>query len=388
MSKIAFIIKEPGKDSPIQLLYTCYDGRLKYYSGESAKTLKNLPRGTKAILSRIERHVQEMEVDYKIKGDPLTREILKTSLDKILNKKRKAVTHGSMFDQMTGIIDKMEAGEILTPQNKKYSKQSIRTYRFTISLLKRFSPGLTLATTSQATYDKFINWMQSKDYSTNYIGSQIKNWKRIGKLLGGKVFYEPGFKKIQEESLNVYLDEDELKAIAGVPLTEKQAVIRDWFILDCYTGLRVNDLRQLTKKNYSGGFITIANNKTDQPVVIPAHPLVKQIIASYKGFPPTVEEAEMNRTIKRIARKAKITGRVLHTITKGGRRKDEYVKKCDMISMHTSRRSFITNLRKNGVPDSVVMKLTGIRSPLTLRKYDKLTTDQAAKIAAEHKFFK
>lgn len=387
MGKVTIVLKNPGKVSPILVLFTCYNGRLKYYSGESASNLKNLSRGAKVILSRIERHIDEMAVDYKIKGEPLTREILRASLDHVLKKKVKQ-SAASMFEQMTRLVDQMEAGAILTPQSKRYSALSIKTYRFTIALLQRFNPKLTLQSTTIATYNKFIQWMQEKGYSTNYIGSQIKNWKVLGKNLGGAVFSDASFKKMDEESFNVYLDEDELKRMADLTLTGRYAIVRDWFILDCYTGLRVSDLTLLSKRNYHNGFITIANEKTDQSVVIPVHPLVKKILDRNKGFPPAVEPVELNKLIKQVAEKAKINDRVLHTITKGGMRKDEYLKKWELITAHSARRSFITNLRKNGVPDTIVMKLSGIRSPQTLKKYDKLSTDEAAKIAAKHKFFK
>jgi len=40
------------------------------------------------------------------------------------------------------------------------------------------------------------------------------------------------------------------------------------------------------------------------------------------------------------------------------------------------------------VPDTIIMKLTGIRSSATLKRYDKLSADEAAKIAAGLAFFK
>ncbi|HUR64900.1 MAG TPA: tyrosine-type recombinase/integrase, partial [Chitinophagaceae bacterium] len=171
-------------------------------------------------------------------------------------------------------------------------------------------------------------------------------------------------------------------------LVGEYAVVRDWFILDCYTGLRVSDLVMLEKRNISKGFITIANEKTDEKVVIPVHPYVQKIVSKYKGFPPAVSDVKINKFIKLICEKAEFTGRVLFTITKGGKRKDEYLKKWQMVSAHTARRSFITNLRKNGVPDTIIMKLTGIRAISTLLRYDKITAEEAAQVAADLKFFK
>lgn len=369
------------------MFYTCYDGRLKYYTGQRGSNVDDLDKGSMAVLNKIRLHIEQLEVDYKIKGEPITKEILKASLDKLLHKKSRA-SAGDMFGQMTGLVDSMEAGSILTPGKKRYSPGSIKTFRFTISLLRKFSPSLTLSSTDQAAYRRFISWMQEAGYSLNYIGSQIKNWKTLGKGIGGTVFDEPWFKKMQEDATDIYLTEEEIKAMYDLKLFGRHDTARDWFILDCYTGLRVSDLVLLDKRNISGGMITIANKKTGEKVVIPIHPLVKKILAKHKGFPPPLPDVTINLLIKQVGEKAEINDQVLFTITKGGRREDRYLKKWQAISNHTARRSFITNLLKNGVPDTIVMKLTGIKSAATLKRYDKLGTEEAAKIAAKHRFFK
>lgn len=386
MPKVTFFISDPGTRNSIVFFYTCHDGRLKYYTGETAANINKLDSGVRAVLTRIQTFLAEMEVDYKIKGMVITKTVVKDALNTLLHKK--AASRGNMFSDMTGLVDRMETGLVLTPGKKRYSAGSIKTFRFTISMLEKFNPGLSIGSTDQGTYKKFILWMQGQDYSINYIGSQVKNWKTLGKGIGGTVFDEPWFKKMQEDATDIYLDEKELLAIYNLQLTGQHDLVRDWFILDCYTGLRVSDLILLDKRNLSEGMITIANKKTGEKVVIPVHPLVKKILAKYKGFPPKISDVIMNRLIKQVGEKAKINGQVLFTITKGGVRKDEYLKKWQAISNHTARRSFITNLLKNGVPDSIVMKLTGIKSSQTLKRYDKLSTGEAAEIAAKHKFFR
>jgi integrase len=389
LNKISFILKNPNTDpSAILLLFTCYDGRLKYYTGEKAGSKwPDVDDGTAAQLDRIKRIVREMHVDYKIKGEPLTKALLASSLDKALHKKKPTSTN--LFTAMRQVVEKMRIGEILTPDNKIYAKGTIKNFNFSIDVLEKFQPDMTIRSVSIDTYKKFITWCQSKDYSTNYIGAQIKNWKTLGRAIGGNpIFDDEEFKKIQEATSDVYLDEKELGAIMRLKLRNRESLARDWFILDCYTGLRVSDLVVLNKKNYHNGYITIANEKTGAKVVIPSHPIVKKILGRYKGFPPPITDVEINRTIKKVAEKAGITEKVLFTITKGGKRKDSYMQKWEMVSNHTARRSFITNLRKNGVADSIVMKLTGIRSAATLQRYDKLSADEAAKIAAKLKFFK
>lgn len=392
MSKVSFALKDPkAKTTAIKVLYTCSDGRLPYYTGESTDPKlwpDKITPGTKAILSRIEATIKKTVESYKIIGDPLTKEALRVSLDRALNRQSK-VKASDMFAEMEKVVDLMRSGEILNRFEKRYSAGTLKNISHTITVLRRFDPALSIASTTIQTYYKFITWCQKQDWSINFIGAQVNNWKVLGKEIGGNdVFENPDFKKISEQTDDIYLDEAELKAIIKMKLPDREDLVRDWFILDCYTGLRVSDLIQLSKKNIGAKFITIANEKTDEKVTIPIHREVKKILTKYNGLPPAVTDVEINRVIKTVAFKAGIDSDFLYTITKGGVRQDHYLKKWEMVSNHTARRSLITNLRKMGVPDTVTMQITGIKSEATLRRYDKLTSEEAASIAAGMKFFK
>lgn len=79
---------------------------------------------------------------------------------------------------------------------------------------------------------------------------------------------------------------------------------------------------------------------------------------------------------------------VLYFLTKGGTRKDFYLKKYEMVSCHTARRSFITNLLNAGIPDNQVMQLAGIKKHATLLRYKKTKPEETANILKDHTFFK
>lgn len=387
MAKPTFHLKDPraDKDTAIFLLYTCADGRLKYYTGESIHP-DNWPTATKpirAVLNRITDLTNSLQADYKIKGDHLTKQELRAHLDKL---KIKPVKQSSTFSEMETVLVKMRTGIIVTPKNKRYAPGTIRAINHALNTLKKFKPGMR--TVTMETYKEFISWCHREKYSTNYIGALIKNWKTLGGHSGHAIYSNPDFKIISEDATDVYLDEKELEEIYKVKTNHRESVARDWFLIGCYTGLRVSDLTRLSKKNYKDGFITISNEKTDEKVTIPAHPIVKSIIKKYKGFPPKVTDVEINRSIKKVAKKAEINGSVLVTITKGGVRVDKYKQKWEMISSHTARRSLITNLLRAGVSDSLVMKLTGIKSHATAKRYNKMSSEEAAKIMSQHEFFK
>lgn len=382
LSKPIFQLKRPGAgNTAIVLYYYCSDGKLKYYTGESINAANwpdNVNKGTRAILNKITTNIEQLETDFKIKGEALTCDILRSHLDITLRRG----SGPDVLERFQSILGKIKSGQILSGQKRVYTPGSIKALNFTLSLLKRFG----LKDVSMKTYFDFIRYCTALNYSINYTGSQIKNIKMFCNKAG--ISLDKEFKKMTEETHDIYLDESELKKIYKLKLSSRKDLVRDWFILDCYTGLRVSDLVLLSKQNLSKGMISIANKKTGAKVVVPVHDYVKKIVKKYKGFPPVITDVEINRVIKGVAEKAGIKDDILVTITKGGKREDSYLKKWQMVSCHTARRSYITNLRKNGIPDSIVMKLTGIKSPMTLRKYDKLSNEEAAKIAAGHVFFK
>lgn len=385
---ITFILRDKTADStPVEVLYSCHDGRLKYYTREHVdpNTWPNVHKATRSILNRIEAAITSLATDYKFKGAPLTKEVLRTHLDKLLHKKK--ADAAGYFDKLQDALDKMGTGEILTAGKKRYTQGYLKTAGLTLRNLQKFDSNMSVVTLD--TYHRFISWCQKKNFSINYIGAQVKNWKILGKAATNDPIYsDPEFKKVSEETTDIYLTEQEIERMMKADVPNTCVLARDWFIIQCCTGLRVSDLVRLSNDNLFQGTISIITQKTGEKVAIPVHRFVKAILKKYKGFPPPVTDVEINREIKKVAKKAKITGKVLYSINKGGRRVDEQFEKWELTSSHTARRSFVTNARKNGVPDSIVMKLAGIRSPGTMKRYDRLTSDEAARIAAGLDFFK
>jgi integrase len=404
MPKASFYLKRPQEASTsIYMLYQCSDGKLKYYIDITVKPSEwdatnqvCNKKGVNARIAKVSRVITDHEDHCGMHDVPVTKQSLRSALDQLSNKEAKQ-SHRTAFEKWNPVIDGMKSGLILTPLKKVYSNNSILKFEQTIKILREFEPTMKIETTTRDTYDRFITWAQGKNFSTNSIGAFIKCWKRLGTLVGGTIFDSRWFKKITEETYKVYLSEVELRKMIDLKLSERETVVRDWFILGCYTGLRVSDLAMLSSRNYregepgKKGTITVANKKTDERVIIPANKYVRSIIKNHGGFPPKVSDIEINRIIKKVAKKAGITTKVLFTITKGGKRVDRYVEKWQLVSTHTGRRSFITNLRKvvgkHRLPDSTIMKLAGIRSGATLQKYDKLGLEEAADDARKTSFF-
>ena len=95
----------------------------------------------------------------------------------------------------------------------------------------------------------------------------------------------------------------------------------------------------------------------------------------------------MNDYLKDVAEEAEFTEAIEVKRTSGKEIKSITVRKCDVISTHTARRSFATNAFKEGVPSIRIMKLTGHRSEKAFLRYIKISQEENASTLIQHDFF-
>ncbi|WP_370567592.1 hypothetical protein [Dysgonomonas sp. Marseille-P4677] len=73
--------------------------------------------------------------------------------------------------------------------------------------------------------------------------------------------------------------------------------------------------------------------------------------------------------------------------TKGVLRTSKTEKKSDLVSAHTTRRSFATNAFLAGVPPIQIMKITGHKTEKAFMTYMKISESENAKKLQLHPFF-
>lgn len=125
--------------------------------------------------------------------------------------------------------------------------------------------------------------------------------------------------------------------------------------------------------------------KTGQHVVIPFHPIVKSIIEKYDGkLPKAYNNSTINSELKHIAKQAEFNSTIIQVRTHGTKRKETIYEKWQLVSSHCARRSFATNLFKQGFPAISIMKITGHKSEKTFMRYIKVTEDEVATMLEQH----
>ena len=283
--------------------------------------------------------------------------------------------------------------------------ESIKSYNVLLGKLKEFEKdnkeNLSFKDIDLDFYRSFQKWFYKQDYSANYFAKMIKiiktfmteaNESGVTSFQGHKL---KGFSKIEIESENIYLTVEELLRIHNLninllPIDKRETylIVKNKFLIGAFTGLRISDFNRLDEININDNKIRIKTLKTLQNVVIPIHPVVKDILDSGFNLKSIVSAKAINDMIKDICCLAKINESVLINENIGGKNKQKVYKKWQLVSSHTARRSGATNMFKAGIPSISIMKITGHTTEKSFMKYIKISAEENADLLSRHEFFK
>lgn len=332
--------------------------------------------------------VRKMQND----GKTLTNDALRKELDLIF-KKHKNQTDAISEKELMSFIPNFIKTSTRAANTKRNYNQALRDLQ---EYEKAKKTKLIFDRIDIDFYNDFIIFLQSKNYSPNTVGTQIKVLKTFmneayeRNLHKNTDYKKKAFTKPSEETKNIYLNEKELAEIYQLDLSANKKLdhVRDWFLIGAYTGLRFSDLERLSKNNINGNVIEIKAKKTSQNVVIPLHSVVKSILEKYDYLlPKVISNQKFNEYIKEVAKRAKIEEDVFTEETKGTLKIRKTEKKYNLVSAHTARRSFATNAFIAGVPTIQIMKMTGHKTERVFLNYIKISEHENAMKLQLHPFF-
>lgn len=331
---------------------------------------------------------------YNNRKEP-TVEVLKGLIDEIIKPKTKESVNKSFFNYYDTFIENCEKGVRLSAKGKPIAKGTINTYKGTLVFLKEYQHKqkrpIDFGTIDLDFYSGFTEFLtKDKLQSTNSIGKHIKNIKAVlndatERGVNTNLAYKSKlFKRVSEKTDSIYLNEEELEELAAIDLSHKvgHEQVRDLFLVGCYTGLRFSDLSKLTTDNIEGGFIELVQQKTNEPVIIPVHPKVEELLNKYEGeLPKAISNQKTNQYLKDIGEDIPTLKRQeKKSFTKGGVGIVKNYKKWQLLTTHTARRSFATNNYLNGVPAITIMAITGHKTEKSFLNYIKVTPKEHAKL--------
>ncbi len=436
MAKIKFYLKDSSlKETAIfaRISYGATDNntdkkkyiQLKYYISLSINpnfwnTKTNRARETKdfpqypefnARLNVIESTINSKILKLENSSTTLSNEVIKKELDTIL--KPEIIKAGAIdIKQMSffQFIDHL----IKTSPNKKTTLKSFRVVeKNLVEYQKAKKKKLTFQNIDIDFYNSFVDYLtKNLKLSKNTIGTRIKILKTFmnqayeSDIIVNTDYKKRAFKKPTEQTQSIYLSESELMQMYNIEstpesikmlkqlynretLSESLTKIRDIFLIGCYTGLRFSDLTRLTKENINtDNTISIKTIKTEQNIVVPIHPIVKQILIKYNyNLPRIPTNQKFNEYIKDVAKLAQIKDLITIESTKGGFRVSETVEKHKVVTSHTARRSFATNAFLSDMPSISIMRITGHKTESAFMTYLKMSAKDNAIKMQSHPFF-
>lgn len=282
---------------------------------------------------------------------------------------------------------------------------------------------------NQPLVDSVIDYMEGLGYSKSTIQRYIRafhafvvyaenqGWHNNTRA---KAFIKYAPARDDEMKNRIYLTKEEIQALYDMPLFGFDDTVRDVFLIGCYTGLRYSDLSRINKScigetENGTPIIRLLQHKTKSTVIIPI--LDDNLITLLKKYDynvPKLWDVAINRNIKntlaRLAIKVPSLAKKERTVlTLPEKRVEEEARKkgfepfeydeqgfpikerWEMVSLHTARRTFITNIYLSGkFSIEFMMKLSGHKKYDTFKKYVRLSAEEYADDiakSAEHCLF-
>ena len=252
------------------------------------------------------------------------------------------------FDMVNDKLVKGFQNWLFQPYDEKGNVRTTRTIHNTIVAIKTI-----------------LCWADEKISTESYNG--IKNFKPT---------------KVKQEKTKIALTDEEILQLYNAELTGKQKEIRDVFILQCEMGQRFSDMCNLNngKLSEDANTYTIVQQKTKQQVTIPLSDTAKQILTEYDYHIPIYLLNLTYKELKKIAQKAGLNREVLITKEIKGKIETTTEPIWKHISSHLARRSFVTNWLKAGLDSHVIKGVTGHKTEEAFKRYDKLSSEDAAQV--------
>jgi len=195
-------------------------------------------------------------------------------------------------------------------------------------------------------------------------------------IRGGELSFNIDKIKFEEKSRpKVYLTQNEIDALIELDLKGNRKISRDMFLLMCYTGLRISDLKNLDK-NIVGNLIRLRTQKNDKDVMLPITVKMDSILSKYNYKLPYISEPVLNRNIKAICELAIPTSSIQ---LRNKRNLLIQIPKHEIITSHDAIRTFIMMCHEKRISIKDISVLVGKTISILEKHYIPEATDVAVK---------
>jgi integrase len=209
----------------------------------------------------------------------------------------------------------------------------------------------------------FFKWLSNRG---------IDKYEEISDLINKNNIFD--LKRITPDVRKYTLSNEQIKTISEFPLRKDSPLekVREMFVVNCYTGMRFSDLitlnRSHIRKTDSGRYFLVrkAVKTATKEYKVELSPQTIEIISKHGYDMNLMSNQKANYYLKELLQ-------LIHGFqeesTQYFQENNKPYKIFELITFHTARRSFITNLLDAGFSIVQVMKMTDHTKATTLEKY-------------------
>lgn len=403
-----FYLKNPNGEKESLILFSCYfkfeEKKFVYSTGEKIKPIfwnkeSRQPKmhgkkdsnasSIRTQINRYKDYFELLQARSKTFGEDFTSMILKAEFDKQF--KKAPAGQNLFFEAYAKFMDyKTKKGD--------WSKSTVVRYNNIKKILEAFEKKRNYKLTFNAINANFH--AEFTDYCMNERGHINNTYSRnIGLFktfmlwsLNNGYTYKEDFKKFEKKKVVVTnqlaLTLKDLKILMKHDFkVNRLEKVRDVFVFACVTGMRFGELSLVSKDNIFGNEIYLKEEKDaeKQERRIPLNDISKFILRKYDYSLPLIANQKYNKYIKEVFNATGYTWDVEKVTTKNKDNIRKTMQFKDRVSSHTSRRTFITMMKNQGVSDKLIASITGHKDMKTLNQYYQV--DDFAKSEAVNSVF-
>ena len=398
--KSSFHLKSPKGDKESLIYFSAYfkneSKKLIYSTGETITpkewNFKNrMPNDLSGRTTRADNHrAINMQLnrytDFYIKiinryihaEQEITVENIRNEFDKEFKKTKT----GSR--DFFAVYDKFMTEKINDKTDKANSTSTIKRYEYNKKLLQDFEESkdvkLNFNQIDKKFYNTFINYCtNTKNHSTNTLSRNIglfktfMNWAVLNRYTYKLDFQE--FKNIKKEITDeVALSKEQVVEIFNFDFSNNQRLerVRDLFVFGCFTGMRYSNYSKIKKNDIIDSHIKVRDVKDNRKQLnIPLNDYSSYLLKKYDYRLPEISNQKFNVYIKEVIKIVGYTEDIKKTSKLGNEIIETVTPFYKRISSHTARRSFITIMKTEKVPDKIIMGFTGHKSLEVFNQYYK-----------------
>lgn len=324
----------------------------------------NVPnaQGLNFALYRMIQDIERVELEYIKRGVEVTLPILKEAV-------RAHISPAAKISEFGMQVVEQSDRKHLTKQN----------YQTLLNNMEKFRRGSLITDIDYQYIVSYDKWLRDSGIAHN---TRISRLRLLRALLNEAkkrdiISFNPfdRFRIQQMVSKKGYITKEQLRKLENLSLRGTEDLVRDAFLVGCYTGLRFSDITTLRDEHLVNGWLTRNMSKTGFMVDIPVSTLfdgkLLKIVEKYGSISRLTKalgsNCAVNRTLRNILDRIGVDPK---------------------ITFHSSRHTFATLLVQNHTPITTVQKLLGHQKVTTTQIYsevDRRSIMNDLKKTAKHK---